>query len=76
LGVFVFVESRHDSIAVYAIDPAKSTLKLVEHVSTEGKTPRNFTFDLSGNWLIAGNEMLDTVSAASPLHRRFPGVRP
>jgi 6-phosphogluconolactonase len=47
------------TIAVYEIDPAKSTLKLVEHASTEGKTPRNFTFVPSGNWLIAGNEMSD-----------------
>jgi hypothetical protein len=91
----------------------RSTLKLVEHVSTEGKTPPNFTFDPSGNWLSARGARCRTpwwcskvdaetgpltrpggagqrakagfagvcagkvtVSAASPLHHRFPGVRP
>lgn len=56
-GKFLYVSNRgHDSIAVFAIDPAKGTLTPVEHVSTQGKTPRNFSLDPTGGYLFAANE--------------------
>ncbi|MHB8652417.1 MAG: lactonase family protein [Terriglobia bacterium] len=56
-GKFLYASNRgHDSIAVFAIDPRKGTLKLTEHVSTQGKTPRNFAIDPTGSYLIAANQ--------------------
>ncbi len=56
-GRFLYTSNRgHDSIAVFSIDPAKHTLTAVGHVSTRGKTPRNFAFDPSGNFLLAANQ--------------------
>jgi 6-phosphogluconolactonase len=56
-GKFVYGSNRgHDSIAVFAVDPKAGTLKLVEHVSTQGKTPRGFGIDPTGAYLIAANQ--------------------
>ncbi len=55
-GKFVYVSNRgHDSITVFRTD-GKGGLSAVEHVSTQGKTPRNFNFDPSGKWLWAENQ--------------------
>ncbi len=59
-GKFVYASNRgHDSIAVFSADP-KGLLKPVEWVSTQGKTPRGFVLDPTGNWLIVGNQDSDT----------------
>ena len=56
-GKFLYASNRGpDNIAVFAIDPGRKTLKLVEHVSTKGKTPRNFVIDPSGRYLLAANQ--------------------
>ncbi|MBC8040692.1 MAG: lactonase family protein, partial [Opitutaceae bacterium] len=56
-GRFVYGSNRgHDSIAVFAVDAASATLSLVEHVSTQGRTPRNFNLSPDGRWLIAANQ--------------------
>lgn len=56
-GKFLYGSNRgHDSIAVFAIDPAKGTLTPVERVSTQGKTPRNFRIDPTGSYLFAANQ--------------------
>ncbi|MFB3924269.1 MAG: lactonase family protein [Terriglobia bacterium] len=61
-GRFLYGSNRgHDSIAVFAIDPDKGTLTLVEHVSTQGKTPRNFGIDPSGSYLFAANQDSDNI---------------
>jgi 6-phosphogluconolactonase len=61
-GKFLYVSNRgHDSIAVFAIDSSKGTLTPVEHVSTQGKTPRNFSMDPTGAYLFAANENSSTV---------------
>jgi len=55
-GRFVYASNRgHDSITIFAVNPDHS-LKFMETVSTQGKTPRNFALDPSGAFLIAGNE--------------------
>ncbi len=62
-GKFLYGSNRgHDSIAVFAIDGAKGTLKFIEHVSTQGKTPRNFGIDPSGAYLLAANQDTDNVA--------------
>jgi 6-phosphogluconolactonase len=47
----------HDSIAVFAIDPANQTLTLIEHISTQGKVPRNFALDPTGSYLLRPSEL-------------------
>jgi 6-phosphogluconolactonase len=61
-GKFVYGSNRgHDSIAVFAVDPAKGTVTPVERVSTQGKTPRGFGIDPTGGYLIAGNQDSDSL---------------
>jgi 6-phosphogluconolactonase len=56
-GNFLYASNRGDgnSIAVFAIDPAKGTLKPVEVTPTQGKAPRHFAFDPTGAMLFAEN---------------------
>lgn len=61
-GKFLYGSNRgHDSIVVFEIDPRTGKLKLVEHVSTEGKWPRNFTLDPTGTFLLVANQRTDNV---------------
>jgi 6-phosphogluconolactonase len=54
---FLYASNRgHDSIAAFRIDAANGTLTPIGHVSTQGKTPRNFAIDPSGRFLIAANQ--------------------
>jgi 6-phosphogluconolactonase len=61
-GKFLYASNRgHDSIAVFAIDPDKGTLTLVEYASTKGQGPRNFEIDPTGTRLFAANERSDNI---------------
>ena len=61
-GKFLYASNRgHDSIAVFAIDPHKGTLTLVEHRLTQGKTPRSFEIDPTGKFLFAENQKSDNI---------------
>jgi 6-phosphogluconolactonase len=56
-GKYVYGSNRgHDSIAVFAVDSKTGTLKMVETVPTQGKTPRGFSIDPTGAYLIAANQ--------------------
>jgi 6-phosphogluconolactonase len=56
-GKFVYGSNRgHDSIVVFACDPKTGQLSLVEHQSTQGKTPRHFGIDPKGKFLLAENQ--------------------
>jgi 6-phosphogluconolactonase len=57
-GKFLYASNRAgvDSITVFGIDPAKGTLTLVGQYPTKGKTPRHFTIDPTGAFLLAANE--------------------
>jgi 6-phosphogluconolactonase len=56
-GKFLYGSNRgHNSIAVFSIDPSTGRLTPIEHVSTEGRTPRNFGIDPTGSWLFAANQ--------------------
>lgn len=55
-GRFLYGSNRgHNSIAVFSI-ANNGTLKLVERVPTEGRTPRNFRLDPTGAYLFAANQ--------------------
>lgn len=54
---FLYASNRgHDSIAVFAIEPGKGRLTLVENVPTQGHIPRNFKIDPTGRYLFAANQ--------------------
>jgi 6-phosphogluconolactonase len=56
-GKYLYASNRgHDSIASYAIDSRTGRLKLLAHVSSQGKTPRYFAFDPTGRWMIVSNQ--------------------
>ena len=61
-GKFLYTSNRGDnSLAVFSIAPADGRLALVQHVSTQGKTPRNFALDPSGRVLLVANQNSDNV---------------
>lgn len=60
-GRFLYGSNRgHNSIAVFAIDTASGRLTPIQHVSTQGRTPRNFAFDPTGKWIICTNQDSDS----------------
>ena len=63
-GAFLYGSNRgHDSIVVYRIDAAQGTLTLVEHESSDIKTPRNFNIDPTGTFCLVANQGADSVVA-------------
>jgi len=61
-GKFVYGSNRgHNSIAVFSVDQSTGKLTFVEHVSSKGKFPRNFTIDPTGGWMIVANQDTDNV---------------
>lgn len=61
-GKFLYASNRgEDSIAVFAIDPKKGTLKMIEDVPTGGKEPCSFAIDPTGKLLFVGNENSDDI---------------
>ncbi len=56
-GKFLYTSNRgHDSVAIFAIDEKKGTLKSLGQVLTGGKTPRHFAIDPTGRYLLAENQ--------------------
>jgi 6-phosphogluconolactonase len=62
-GDYLYASNRgEDTLVVFAINQTTGTLTLRQRISCGGKTPRHFTLDHSGNWLICGNQ--DSASVA------------
>jgi len=56
-GKFLYGSNRgHNSIAIFAVDPATGKLTPRGHESVRGDWPRNFGIDPTGTWLIAANK--------------------
>jgi 6-phosphogluconolactonase len=61
-GAFLYGSNRgHDSIAVFAVDATTGRIEARGHVSTQGRTPRNFGIDPTGTYLLAANQATDTI---------------
>lgn len=62
-GKFLYVSNRGESntIAIFLIDKKTGRLTSIGHQSTMGKTPRNFNFDPSGNFLLVANQNSDEI---------------
>lgn len=58
----MYVSNRgHDSIAAFTFDGASGRMALIEHVPTEGKTPRNFVIDPTGKFMLVANQRSDSI---------------
>ena len=57
-GKFLYASNRAgiDTISAFSIDPVKGTLHLKDEYPTMGKTPRNFSIDPTGKFLLAANQ--------------------
>jgi len=61
-GRFVYGSNRgHDSIAIWEAEDENGNLRSVGYESTQGKTPRNFSLDPTGSWLLVANQESDTI---------------
>lgn len=62
-GRFLYSTNRGDAneIEVFAIDKATGRLTFVQRTSSLGKTPRNFSLDPTGNFLLVANQNSDDV---------------
>jgi len=61
-GKWLYASNRgNDTIAVFAVEPGKGTLRLLEDVPTGGKEPRHFAIDPAGTYLLAENQHSDTI---------------
>ncbi len=62
-GKFLYASNRAEAnnIGIFSIDPGNGKLKRIAHQSTLGRTPRNFSIDPSGNYLLAANQNSDEI---------------
>jgi 6-phosphogluconolactonase len=62
-GKFLYASNRAESntIAIFSINQKNGKLSLTGHQSTLGKTPRNFNFDPTGNFLLVANQNSDAI---------------
>jgi 6-phosphogluconolactonase len=75
-GRFLYGSNRgHDSIALYAIDPATGWLTALGHQPTRGKNPRNFGMDATGAYLLAANQDSDNI-VVFRIDPRTGGLKP
>lgn len=61
-GRFLYGSNRgHDSLAVFAVDPASGRLTPVDHVPTGGHIPRHFSIHPNGHWILVANQRSDSI---------------
>lgn len=62
-GRFLYASNRAEAntIAIFSINQNNGKLSLIGHQSTMGKTPRNFNFDPTGNFLLVANQNSDVI---------------
>lgn len=56
-GKFLYASNRAETtITIFSVDREKGTLRRIAYEGTFGGEPRNFTIDLTGNWLLVGDQ--------------------
>ncbi len=61
-GRFLYASNRgHDSIAIFAVDPASGRLELKDTPTSGGEFPRNFGLDPQDRFLLSANQNSDNV---------------
>jgi len=62
-GKFIYTSIRSDNtIRLFAFDPIAESLSYIASYPTQGLTPRDFTIDASGKWLLVAHQDSDTIS--------------
>jgi len=62
-GKFINTSMRSDNtIRLFAFDPITESLSYIASYPTQGLTPRDFTIDASGKWLLVAHQDTDTIS--------------
>ena len=62
-GKFIYTSMRSDNtIRLFVFDPITESLSFIASYPTEGLTPRDFTLDASGKWLLVAHQDSDTIS--------------
>jgi 6-phosphogluconolactonase len=62
-GRFLYASVRgSDVITVMAIDPSSGMLSIVQHVSSQGRTPRHFAIDPAGRFMLVANQRSHSVA--------------
>lgn len=66
-GRYLYVSLRgdQDSIVVYAVNKQAGTLKEIQRVASQGKTPWSFGIDRTGHWMLVTNEGFSSVTEFS-----------
>lgn len=61
-GLFVYASNRvHNSISIFQFNENDRSLKSLGYQPSSGKTPRDFTIDPSGRWLLAAHQDSDSI---------------
>jgi 6-phosphogluconolactonase len=56
-GKFIYATNRgNNSVAVFSVDADSGRRTLLQHISIQGKTPRNCEFDPTGRWLLVSSQ--------------------
>jgi 6-phosphogluconolactonase len=62
-GKFIYTSMRSDNtIRLFAFDPIAESLSYIASYPTQGRTPRDFTIDATGKWLLVAHQDSDTIS--------------
>jgi len=62
-GKFVYISMRSDNtICLFEFDPIKESLNYIASYPTGGLTPREFTIDPTGKWLLVAHQDSDTIA--------------
>ena len=62
-GKFIYTSMRTDNtIRLFAFDPITESLSFIASYPTQGRTPRDFTLDATGKWLLVAHQDSDTIS--------------
>ncbi len=71
-GKFLYASNRGElnNLVIYKVDEATGVLSLVGFQSTLGIKPRNFSFDPTGNFLLAANQESSNISIFSVDHEK------
>ena len=65
-GKFVYSANRgHDTISVYAVDPANGELSLIQIENPRCATPRNFNLTPDAKWLLAAGQLSNSLGLFS-----------
>jgi 6-phosphogluconolactonase len=62
-GKFIYTSMRSDNtVRLFAFDPIAESLGFIASCPTQGSTPRDFTLDATGKWLLVAHQDSDTIS--------------